>query len=102
MGTPSHDAGAAAIAFCYYAWVKQVRYTAGAAKSLRRHGNVAARIRRAVSEYAADGIAHANNVRQLVGSGARRLRVGDFRVIFEETEAEIVVLDIGPRGGIYG
>jgi len=27
--------------------------------------------------------------------------VGDFRVLFEETESEIIVVDLGPRGQIY-
>lgn len=82
--------------------MKQVRYTADAAKALKRHGNMAARIRRAITDYAADDpAAHANNVRQLVGSPAKRLRVGDFRVIFEETDAEIIVTKIGPRGSVY-
>ena len=56
----------------------------------------------AESRYAADPTAHANNVRQLVGSRAERLRVGDFRVIFEETETEIVVTKISPRGEVCG
>lgn len=43
----------------------------------------------------------ANNVKVLAGSRRMRLRVGDFRVIFEEDADVIVVLDIGPRGGIY-
>lgn len=82
--------------------MKQARYTADVAKALRRHGNMAVRVRKALADYAADPAAHANYVRQLVGSPARRLRVGDFRVIFEETDAEIVVTKIGPRGGVYG
>jgi mRNA interferase RelE/StbE len=81
--------------------MKQVRYTAGAAKALKRHGNVSARIRRAIGEYAADPAAHANNVRPLAGVAAKRLRVGDFRVIFEETAAEMLVTKIGPRGDVY-
>ena len=81
--------------------MKPIRYTAAAAKSLKRHGNMAARIRKAIGEYAADQTAHANNIRQLVGSSAKRLRVSDFRVIFEETEAEILVTKIGPRGDVY-
>jgi mRNA interferase RelE/StbE len=40
-------------------------------------------------------------VRQLRGSTAKRLRVGDFRVVFEETASEVVVTRIGPRGSIY-
>jgi mRNA interferase RelE/StbE len=37
----------------------------------------------------------------LKGSSGKRLRVGAFRVIFEETADEIIVTAIGPRGGIY-
>lgn len=71
-----------------------------AAKQLRKHGNVAQRIRKAIGEYAESPAAHANNVKALVGSDALRMRVGDYRVIFTETEMEITVLAIGPRGGI--
>lgn len=78
-----------------------MRYTADAAKALRRHGNMAARIRKALADYAADPAAHANNVRQLVGSAAKRMRVGDFRVVFEEAGGEIVVTKIGPRSSVY-
>jgi mRNA interferase RelE/StbE len=81
--------------------VKTVRYTASAARGLRRHGNIAARIRRAIEEYATDQMAHANNVKPLVGSSAKRLRVGDFRAVFEETVTEIIVTKIGPRGDVY-
>ena len=77
----------------------KVSYTSDALKSLRKHGNMTPRIRKAITEMA-DG-AHANNVRQLVGSSAFRLRVGDFRVIFERTETEIVVTRIAPRGSVY-
>lgn len=81
--------------------MKPVLYTADAAKDLKRHGNVADRIRRATAAHAADGAAHANNLRPLVGTKAKRLRVGDFRVIFEETEEQILVTKIGPRGSVY-
>jgi len=29
------------------------------------------------------------------------MRVGDWRIIFEETETELIVTKIGPRGGVY-
>jgi mRNA-degrading endonuclease RelE of RelBE toxin-antitoxin system len=35
------------------------------------------------------------------GTLALRLRVGDYRVVFEETKAEIIVTGIVPRGRIY-
>jgi len=81
--------------------VKTVRYTRQASSALKRHSNRAAQIMAKVSQYAADPAALANNVSALQSEGNSRLRVGDFRVIFTETETEVVVLDIGPRGSIY-
>jgi len=81
--------------------MKSVVYTVSAAKDLKRHGDMAARVRKAIGEYATDGIAHANNVTQLVGSSAKRLRVGDFRVIFEESKTKLTVTKVGPRGDVY-
>jgi mRNA interferase RelE/StbE len=81
--------------------VKTVRYSMDALRSLRRHGNVAARLRKAIEAYAAGDGAHANNVTRLVGSTAHRLRVGDYRMIFEESETELIVTRIGPRGDVY-
>ena len=51
-----------------------------------------------VERYAATG---AGDATKLVGSPAKRLRVGDYRILFEEDEQEIRVARIGPRGGIY-
>jgi mRNA interferase RelE/StbE len=81
--------------------MKTVRYLRDAQAALRRHGNVAGRLRKAITQYAADPRAHANNVTSLVGSAAKRMRVGDYRIVFEETEAEIVVTRIAPRGSAY-
>jgi mRNA interferase RelE/StbE len=80
--------------------MKTVRYHPDALKSLKRHGNAAARIRKAIEEYAAETGAHANSVTRLVGSQASRLRVGDFRAIFEESETAIFVTKIAPRGNV--
>lgn len=81
--------------------MKDVAYGRDAIRSLRRHGNMAGRIRAAILEYAADSRAHVDNVTQLVGSPAKRLRVGDFRVVFDETETTITVTKAGPRGDVY-
>jgi mRNA interferase RelE/StbE len=67
---------------------------------LRRHRNVASRIIGKIEEYAEDPDSLANMVITM-STGHRRLRVGDFRVIFREGPSEIEILDIGPRGGIY-
>lgn len=81
--------------------MKTVVYTVGAAMDLKRHGNMAARAKNAIEGYAADGAAHANNVTRLVGSSAKRMRIGQFRMVFEETDTEILVTKFGPRGSVY-
>lgn len=88
-------------ALCYITAVKTVRYLRDAQAALRRHGNMAERLRRALTDYATDPAAHANNVTALVGIPAKRMRVGDYRIIFEETETEVVVSKIAPRGEVY-
>jgi len=81
--------------------VRAVRYTTEAAKALKRHANVAQRIRDKMRQYADDPATQANNVAALADSPYKRLRVGDFRVIFDERDNEIVVIKIGPRGSVY-
>ena len=65
--------------------MKTVRYSIDALKSLKRHGNVASRVRKAIEANAIGEGAHSNQVTRLAGSTASRLRVGDFRAIFEES-----------------
>jgi mRNA interferase RelE/StbE len=81
--------------------VRTVRYTPDALKALKRLGNMAARMMKSIKDYAENPDAHANNVRKLKGSSAMRLRVGAYRVIFEQAAAEVIVTDMGLRGGIY-
>ncbi len=81
--------------------MKTVVFSREATKDLRRHKNMAARITKAIDEYAADGLAHANNVTEMVGTGGKRFRIGGFRVIFAETGTTITVTKVGPRGGVY-
>jgi mRNA interferase RelE/StbE len=61
---------------------------------------VARRIVDKIEDYAKDPDSLANMVITM-STGHRRLRVGDFRVVFREDAVEVEVLDIGPRGGIY-
>jgi mRNA interferase RelE/StbE len=78
--------------------VKTVRYVHDAQAALRQQGNVADRLRRAIREYAENPAAHANTVTQLVGQPAKRMRVGDYRIVFEETDMKLVVTKIGSCG----
>ena len=78
--------------------MKTVRFGKAATKDLRVHAGQARRIVAKIEEYARNG---AGDIKELVGISGKRLRVGDYRVIFEETETEIVVTKIGPRGAVY-
>ena len=81
--------------------MKRVILLKTAAAALRKHRNVAPKLRDKLAAYAADPAALANSVTELRGSPLKRLRVGDFRILFEETATEIIVSRIGPRGSIY-
>ena len=85
-----------------YIWpMKAVLYTKVALRSLQAHRNRAKQIRAKIEQYAENPAALANNVIELSGSRAKRLRIADFRVLFTETDTTITVLDVGPRGKIY-
>lgn len=83
--------------------MKQITYTRSALKALRRMpASTAKLIVAKVEQYAIDPASLANNVKALAGRGGIRLRVGDWRVIMDEDGAVLAVLEIGPRGSIYG
>jgi len=79
--------------------MEAVIYTRVALRSLQAHRNRQKQIRAKIDQYARSPAALADNVIQLTGSAAKRLRIAGFRVLF--TETTITVLDVGPRGGIY-
>ena len=81
--------------------MKRVVYLTADIKSLRKHKADAARIVDKIAVYAETPEAMVNNVKKLVGSDEMRLRVGDYRIIFTETEDEVIVSRIGPRGSVY-
>ena len=81
--------------------MKTVLYTKVALRSLQAHSNRAKQIRGKIEQYATNPAALTNNVIQLTGSSAKRLRIAGFRVLFTETETTITILDVGPRGEIY-
>jgi len=83
--------------------MKPVTYTRAALEALRKIPvDVAERIIGKIEQYAADPASQANNVTALKGREGIRLRVGDWRVIMNDDGVVLAVLDVGPRGNIYG
>jgi mRNA interferase RelE/StbE len=78
--------------------MKTVAYTPEALAGLRKHRNQATAIAAKIERYAETG---AGDVKILTGRTGKRLRFGDYRVIFEENATEIRVLSVGPRGRVY-
>jgi mRNA interferase RelE/StbE len=83
--------------------VHSIEYTREARKALKA---MPRKLRELVTSKV-DGLARdpfgAANVKKLVGQPGYRLRVGDWRVIYDVDSGRLVVhvLKIGPRGGIY-
>lgn len=82
--------------------MRVVAYTATAAKQLARiDRNDARRIREKIEQYVADPSSLANQVKRLQGSPYYRLRVGDYRVIFDENGMVVTIVAVGHRREIY-
>ena len=82
--------------------MRNIIYTSSAAKSLARMpANVRRLVISKIEQYAADPKSLSRNVVKLQGREGYRLRVGDWRVIFDEAGVVLHILEIGPRGGIY-
>ena len=81
---------------------KKIAYSKQAIKTLKKlPNNESTRIRAKLRQYADDPASQANNVKKLQGRAAYRLRVGDWRVIFDENDVVIEAIKIGARGSIY-
>jgi mRNA interferase RelE/StbE len=84
--------------------VYKILFKKEAAKSLTKlPRNVAQTIREKLENIAANPYADHPNVKKLQGREGYRLRVGDWRVIYEIQNAQLVilVLKFAPRGEVY-
>lgn len=75
----------------------KIEYSRRAEKDIKALNEpIKSRIRTAIERLPA------GDIKNITGKpGYRRLRVGDFRVVFEVTPEEIVIRGIAPRGQAY-
>lgn len=78
--------------------MKAISYTPSASDDLRKHRAEARKIIAKIARFAETG---AGDVKALTGRPGKRLRVGDFRILFDEDATTITVLAVGPRGNVY-
>ncbi len=82
--------------------MKQVTYTKQAIKTLSRMpASTSRNIRAKIAIYAETPEKLSANVKKLQGVAGFRLRVGDWRVIFNEDAQVVAVLKVAPRGSAY-
>ncbi len=84
--------------------MNKVLYRASATKMLRRMPrNVAKTVVLEIDQLAVSPYAPNNNVTRLKDEEGYRLRVGDWRVLYEIRDNVLVIeiIKIGPRGGVY-
>ena len=79
--------------------MKEIAFTPAATRQWAKLSNdVRKRIDAKLTTYATDGL---GDVKRLKGRAGCRLRVGDWRVIFIEERASIVIVAVGNRKDIY-
>ena len=81
----------------------EIRYSKKALKYLvKMQAQKAAKIRELIARIA-DGATEGLNIVHMEAVDAYRLRVGEFRVIYEIHEDELVLIfiKVGPRGDVY-
>lgn len=79
--------------------MKTIVWSPGARRALRGlPDEVARRVCAKLERYARTG---AGDVRTLVESDLRRLRIGDYRVLFAEDVERLAIVRIGHRSSIY-
>lgn len=82
--------------------MRKITLSKQAAKALQSMPQAdAKRITSKLQQYSADPASLSNNVKKLQGSDHYRLRVGDWRVIFDEAGIIIDVVKIALRGDVY-
>ncbi len=80
----------------------KIAYSKQAIRALcRMPANLSTLIRNKIILYAEDPESLVGQVKKLQGREGYRLRVGKWRVIFDQDGNILAVLEIGPRGNVY-
>ena len=82
----------------------KITYTTRAAKTLlKMPRDIARLIREKMGQVAVDPFVLISNAKKIQGRSGYRLRVGDWRVIYEinKDQVLVVVMKIAPRGEVY-
>jgi len=78
----------------------KIEWKDGAIKEVQKlEVNISRRIYNKVEELSEDPFS--KDIKKLKGTGDYRLRVGDYRVIFEMQKDIIIILKVGHRKNIY-
>ena len=79
--------------------MKDISFTATATRQwLKLSADIRKRIDAKLTVYATNG---SGDVKRLKGRAGCRLRIGDWRVIFIEEKASIIIVAVGNRRDIY-
>ncbi|MBS9781784.1 MAG: type II toxin-antitoxin system RelE/ParE family toxin [Gammaproteobacteria bacterium] len=82
--------------------MKTIKYSRESLKSLRNMpANTMKRIVGKINQYANDPQSLANNVIRMKGEPHYRLRVGNYRVVFDEFDRIIEIIKVEGRGSVY-
>lgn len=82
--------------------MKTIIYSKKAESFLRKIVRVdAQRIRSKINQYAEDPSSLKNQVKKLKGLPFYRLRIGDYRVVFDENGIILNIIKIDNRGNVY-
>jgi len=82
--------------------MREIRWEKQPLRTLNRMPrNEARRIVRKIEQYAVDPQALAKVVKRIRNRSGLRMRIGDWRVIFDDDGRVMLILWVGPRGEAY-
>lgn len=82
--------------------MKEVEYTRRAIRDLAKlPGKDAKRITSKIDQYASAPEELANNITEMKGTQGKRLRIGNYRVLFDENDTVLTIFRVRKRADAY-